>query len=153
MRRAIDEYVAEGVPTTLPLLRALCDHPAVLDASYDTSTLERFAQTFRPSARNGVRLVGSLPRVAERRTAPRLAAARRHQNASNGDDVRSPMHGLVVELGVAQGDTVSEGQVVAVIEAMKMMNEVRAHRAGVVGAVHAHAGVTVENGSPLITIS
>jgi biotin carboxyl carrier protein len=62
------------------------------------------------------------------------------------------MHGLVIELGVAKGDAVSEGQVVAVIEAMKMMNEIRAHRAGVVSAVHAGAGSSVESGSPLITI-
>ncbi|MGB6062205.1 MAG: acetyl-CoA carboxylase biotin carboxylase subunit, partial [Candidatus Aquilonibacter sp.] len=43
LARAIDEYVIEGVPTTLPLLRALCDQPNVKDASYGTATLEHFA--------------------------------------------------------------------------------------------------------------
>jgi len=43
LRRAIDEYVIEGVPTTLPLLRALCDQPNVADATYGTATLEAFA--------------------------------------------------------------------------------------------------------------
>ena len=47
MRRALDEYVVEGVPTTLPLLRALCDHPAIADGSYGTATLEPFAATLR----------------------------------------------------------------------------------------------------------
>src|SRR5579863_2490258 len=51
MRRAVNEYVVEGVPTTLPLLRALCDHPAVVDGNYGTATLESFARELsaRPS--------------------------------------------------------------------------------------------------------
>jgi acetyl-CoA/propionyl-CoA carboxylase biotin carboxyl carrier protein len=150
MRRAVDEYVVEGVPTTLPLLRALCDHPAVVDGSYGTATLEPFAATLRPAA--GTQRHLPMPRVTSHRTAPRLAATRKRANSSRGDDVRSPMHGLVIELAVTKGDAVSEGQVVAVIEAMKMMNEIRAHRAGVVSAVHAAAGSSVENGAPLVTI-
>ena len=63
------------------------------------------------------------------------------------------MHGLVVEIGVSPGDDVAEGQVVAVIEAMKMMNEIRAPRAGRVTAVHASAGSTVESGSALVTLA
>jgi acetyl-CoA/propionyl-CoA carboxylase biotin carboxyl carrier protein len=152
LRRAIDEYVVDGVPTTLPLLRALCDLPAVGDASYGTATLERFAATFTPAARNGLRLPAATPRAAQRRLAPRLGGMRKGANASSGNDVRSPMHGLVVEINVAPGDDVAEGQVVAVIEAMKMMNEIRAHRAGRVNAVHASAGSTVESGSALVTL-
>jgi acetyl-CoA/propionyl-CoA carboxylase biotin carboxyl carrier protein len=93
-----------------------------------------------------------MPHVELPRTAPRLGATRKRATSSDGDDVRSPMHGLVVELAVAKGDAVSEGQVVAVIEAMKMMNEIRAHRTGVVSAVHAGAGSSIESGSPLVTI-
>ncbi|MFY9737849.1 MAG: biotin/lipoyl-containing protein, partial [Candidatus Cybelea sp.] len=153
MRRALDEYVVEGVPTTLPLLRALCDHPAIADGSYGTATLEPFAATLPPAAAGAERhSPAPMPRVTPRRIAPRLGATRKRANSSDGDDVRSPMHGLVIELAVAKGDAVTEGQVVAVIEAMKMMNEVRAHRAGVISAVHAGAGSTVESGSPLVTI-
>jgi acetyl-CoA/propionyl-CoA carboxylase biotin carboxyl carrier protein len=152
LRRAIDEYVVEGVPTTLPLLRALCDVPSVVDASYGTATLERFAATFTPAARNGLHLPAAAPPVPSRRLAPRLGATRRRIGASSGNDVRSPMHGLVVEIGVRAGDAVAEGQVVAVIEAMKMMNEVRAHRAGAIRAVHAKAGATVESGAALVTL-
>jgi acetyl-CoA/propionyl-CoA carboxylase biotin carboxyl carrier protein len=153
LRRAIDEYVVDGVPTTLPLLRALCDLPAVIDASYGTATLERFAATFKPAARNGLQLPAATPRVAQRRLAPRLGTLRKRARASSGNDVRSPMHGLVVEIGVSPGDDVAEGQVVAVIEAMKMMNEIRAPRAGRVTAVHASAGSTVESGSALVTLA
>ena len=63
------------------------------------------------------------------------------------------MHGVVVEMPVAQGASVNEGDVVAVIEAMKMMNEIRAHKAGTVQTVHVAAGVTVEARTPLLTLA
>ncbi len=125
----------------------------MIDASYGTATLERFAATFKPAARNGLQLPAATPRVAQRRLAPRLGTLRKRARASSGNDVRSPMHGLVVEIGVSPGDDVAEGQVVAVIEAMKMMNEIRAPRAGRVTAVHASAGSTVESGSALVTLA
>ncbi len=158
MRRAIDEYVVEGVPTTLPLLRALCDYEPVAEATYGTATLESFAQTWRPTITNGgppsnrapSRARGSRP--SERRIARRLTAIRKRGASVSGDDVVAPMHGLIVELDVGPGDIVTEGQVVAVIEAMKMMNEIRAHRAGTVKAVHVSSGSSVESGSPLLTL-
>ena len=63
------------------------------------------------------------------------------------------MHGVVVEIKVKAGDEVEERQVVAVVEAMKMMNEIRAHRAGKIAAVHAQAGATVEANSALISLA
>jgi acetyl-CoA/propionyl-CoA carboxylase biotin carboxyl carrier protein len=181
-RRAIDEYTVRGVPTTLPLLRALCDESHVLDGSYDTTTLEAFARTMaepqadplqppampEPLDRSIVRVevddrlyrvrlldlpLASAPaggaqparRSAQRRT--RAASA-----AATGNDVVSPMHGIVVELRASQGDSVKQGDVVAIVEAMKMMNEIRAHKSGLVAATHAPAGTTVETGSPLLTI-
>jgi acetyl-CoA/propionyl-CoA carboxylase biotin carboxyl carrier protein len=147
LRRAIDEYIIAGIPTTLPLLRALCDNPAVADASYGTATLEAFAREWKPAPR-----MRRPPRAAERRTAPRLGALRRGGSTAGGNTVLSPMHGLIVELRVAEGDRVSEGQVVAVIEAMKMMNEIRAHRDGTVDGVMVAAGSSVESGSPLMSI-
>jgi acetyl-CoA/propionyl-CoA carboxylase biotin carboxyl carrier protein len=155
MRRAIDEYVVEGVPTTLPLLRALCDLPSVANADYGTATLEAFAQSWHPGFVNGVPATarGRVPTTTgQRRLAPRLNAIRRRGSSSSGNDVISPMHGLIVEMRVKAGDSVSEGDVVAVIEAMKMMNEIRAHRTGTVTAVHAGAGSPVESGTSLMTI-
>jgi acetyl-CoA/propionyl-CoA/long-chain acyl-CoA carboxylase, biotin carboxylase, biotin carboxyl carrier protein len=160
LRRAIDEYAIEGVPTTLPLLRALCDYGPVADATYGTATLEAYAQTWSEAVANGlapsarkrsVTPVAAPP--AARRLAPRLGAVRRRSASGSGNDVISPMHGIVVDLDVGIGDAVAEGQVLAVIEAMKMMNEVRAHRAGTVTAIHAGAGSSVESGTPLITLS
>ena len=157
LRRAIDEYVIEGVPTTLGLLRALCDQPSVIAGSYGTATLEAFAATWQPAARDGV--VPGRPSAAiarktgERRIAPRLTMLRRGNANAGGSAVLSPMHGSIVELRAAAGDRVNEGDVVAVIEAMKMMNEIRAHKDGVVAAIHVTPGTTIEAGSALMTLS
>jgi acetyl-CoA/propionyl-CoA carboxylase biotin carboxyl carrier protein len=165
MRRAIDEYEIGGVPTTLPLLRALCDHQPVIDAGYGTATLEAFAAEHYASAvGNGasaptdsaalrqaqgdseeirVEVNGKLYRVrlidvpatgsvalplaqrdtkgsAQRdtvRPAPRPAHKKRAV-APTGNEVPSPMHGVVVEVAVKQGDAVAQGDVVAVVVAM-----------------------------------
>jgi acetyl-CoA/propionyl-CoA carboxylase, biotin carboxylase, biotin carboxyl carrier protein len=198
--RAIDEYVITGVPTTLPLLRALCDFGPVRDASYGTATLEPFAASLGAAATNGavrggsgdagvagdaggqgdddamrVEVNGKLFRVrfvdlpvaggvAARGgaravtggtpgVAPKKGVGARKPAAAAGNDVIAPMHGVVVEIPVAQGASVSEGDVVAVIEAMKMMNEIRAHKTGTVEAVHVAAGTTVEARTPLVTIA
>jgi len=191
LRRAIDEYAIGGVPTTLPLLRALCDHGPVRDASYGTATLEAFAAGLYAEASTGsagpstapstaltrakdddggegvirvevndklyrVRLV-DLPvpqqRGASKAAAPPRMAHKKKAVAQSGDDVVSPMHGAVVELGVKEGDAVESGQVIAVIEAMKMMNEIRAHKSGTAKTIHVKAGDTVEAASPLVSIA
>ena len=87
--------------------------------------------------------------VAARKPSPR---ERGNGRASSSNDVLSPMHGVIVEVRVAPGDQVAAGQVVAVVEAMKMMNEIHTHRAGTVAAVHAVAGATVETKAPLLTL-
>lgn len=181
MARSLDEYVIEGVPTTLPLLRALCDAPAVVDGTYGTATLEPFAAEHfagAPSNFNAheivqaesgpsrtvrveindrlyrVRLLdvaGSTGATPGIRPAPRRAGTRKAA-VTLGNQIVSPMHGVVVEIKAAAGDTVEEKQVVAVVEAMKMMNEIRAHRTGTIASVQASAGDTVEAHSPLLTL-
>ncbi|MBV8263862.1 MAG: ATP-grasp domain-containing protein [Candidatus Eremiobacteraeota bacterium] len=73
--------------------------------------------------------------------------------AFGGPAIAAPMHGNVAEIKVQPGDNVRDGQVVAVIEAMKMMNEVVAHRAGTVASVDVRAGETVESGMALLTFA
>jgi acetyl-CoA/propionyl-CoA/long-chain acyl-CoA carboxylase, biotin carboxylase, biotin carboxyl carrier protein len=181
-KRAIDEFVIEGVPTTLPLLRALCDHEPVVDGTFGTSTLETFAQTLK--AQNGavaaaavvsssdaasetisvevndklyrVRVIGSASKgqrdAGSARSAPRVGSGKKRTATASGNDVVSPMHGVVVELRVTEGAAVNEGDVIAVIEAMKMMNEIRAHKSGTIASVNVTAGGTVEAGSPIASI-
>jgi acetyl-CoA/propionyl-CoA carboxylase biotin carboxyl carrier protein len=90
--------------------------------------------------------------AAPRPAKPSLPRAR-NGRLPGGNDVVSPMHGVVVEVSVGAGDDVQEGQVVAVIEAMKMMNEIRAQRSGSVAAVMASVGETVEANAPLVTLA
>lgn len=81
----------------------------------------------------------------------RLAAA----SASHGhgrEQVASPMPGVVVAIPVAPGDLVAPGQTVAVIEAMKMQNELVAEAAGRVSEVRARAGQVVDSGALLVVL-
>jgi biotin carboxyl carrier protein len=64
----------------------------------------------------------------------------------------SPMSGVVQELHVSPGDEVQTGDVVVVIEAMKMQNELRARHAGTVKAVYVSVGQRVEQGAPLLVL-
>lgn len=64
--------------------------------------------------------------------------------------VKAPMPGLMVRINVKSGDEVAAGQAVAVMEAMKMENELRAPTAGRVKAVHAAVGQAVEKGALLV---
>ncbi|MGH7481496.1 MAG: acetyl-CoA carboxylase biotin carboxyl carrier protein subunit [Longimicrobiales bacterium] len=64
--------------------------------------------------------------------------------------IRAPMPGLVVRIEVAIGDDVAQGDGVAIVEAMKMQNELRAESAGRVAKIHAAAGQAVEKGALLV---
>ncbi|MDQ2865811.1 MAG: acetyl-CoA carboxylase biotin carboxylase subunit [Candidatus Eremiobacteraeota bacterium] len=185
--RAIDEYVIEGLPTTLPLLRALCDAPSVVENTYGTATLELFAKSHfaampkEPAIPQGVTAPGIAPSEAQtvrievddrlyrvrlidppasfarRAAAPervvRPVAPKKSDSRAVGNDIVSPMHGAVLEMNVAAGDTVAQNQVIAVVEAMKMMNEIRAHKAGTIKSVHVAAGETIEANAPLVTLN
>ncbi len=73
--------------------------------------------------------------------------------ASGPAPLVAPMPGLVVRVNVAVGDTVSAGQGLVVVEAMKMENELRAGSAGVVSAIHATPGTAVEKGAVLVELT
>ncbi|MFZ2261491.1 MAG: biotin carboxylase N-terminal domain-containing protein [Luteococcus japonicus] len=71
---------------------------------------------------------------------------------ASGNSVTAPMQGTVVKLAVEEGQTVAEGDLVVVLEAMKMENPVTAHRSGVIKAVGAQVGETVTAGAVLCEI-
>ena len=72
--------------------------------------------------------------------------------AASGGTLTAPMPGKVVKLLVKEGDPVSEGQPLLIMEAMKMQNELRAMSEGVVKKVSTSEGATVETGSVLLTV-
>ena len=71
---------------------------------------------------------------------------------AGGDAVVSPMQGTVLKVEVADGDVVEEGQVLCLVEAMKMENEIRAHRSGVVSGLSIAAGDAVSSGEVLCVL-
>lgn len=83
----------------------------------------------------------------------RMAAAGVGGRKDAGPNLQSPMAGKVVAIKVAAGDEVTEGQVVVIVEAMKMENDLKAHRSGKVESVNVTAGQAVEIGDTLVVIA
>ena len=82
----------------------------------------------------------------------RKSRARGGSNAVSGDDLTSPMQGTIVKVSVADGDTVAEGDLILVLEAMKMEQPINAHKAGKISGLSLKAGDTVTAGAVLATI-
>ena len=78
---------------------------------------------------------------------PKRAAGKKAGAAASGDAVTSPMQGTVVKVVVEEGQEVAEGDTVVVIEAMKMEQPLKAHKAGTVTGLQAEVGATVTNGA------
>lgn len=70
-----------------------------------------------------------------------------------GEVVTSPMPGNILKINVAQGQHVSEGDVLIVLEAMKMENEISATKSGTVAQINVTKGAVVETGTPLVIIA
>jgi len=83
----------------------------------------------------------------------RRAAARSGPGAAGGDTLTSPMQGTIVKVAVADGDEVAEGDLIVVLEAMKMEQPINAHKAGTVSGLAATVGATVTSGAPICTIA
>jgi len=73
--------------------------------------------------------------------------------AAGRDAVVSPMQGTVLAVEVAEGDLVEVGQVICIVEAMKMENEVHAHRSGVVAELSVAAGQPVKTGQVICVVT
>ncbi len=73
--------------------------------------------------------------------------------SGEGKPVTSPLPGVIIEVSVKEGDTVAAGQKVAVLEAMKMENEIQADRAGVVTKINVSKGDSILEGAAIVTIA
>src|SRR5690606_841098 len=73
-------------------------------------------------------------------------------SSASGETVASPMQATVVKVAVAEGQRVTEGELVVVLEAMKMEQSIFAHRDGVISQVDAQVGETVPSGHVLLAI-
>ena len=70
-----------------------------------------------------------------------------------GEVVTSPMPGNILKINVTQGQKVNEGDVLIVLEAMKMENEISATKSGTVAQINVTKGAVVETGTPLVVIA
>lgn len=74
-------------------------------------------------------------------------------NLASGETVSAPMPGNIIRVDVKEGDKVTSGQVLVILEAMKMENEIVAPKDGTVAQVVTSKGAVVETGSPLVVIA
>lgn len=70
-----------------------------------------------------------------------------------GEVITSPMPGNILKINVTQGQKVNEGDVLIVLEAMKMENEISATKSGTVAQISVTKGAVVETGTPLVVIA
>ncbi|MCP8996174.1 biotin carboxylase N-terminal domain-containing protein [Rothia sp. P3C3.S176] len=108
---------------------------------------------------NGKRMEVSLPNLSggAKPAAKPAAKTRKSRSARSaakggGDELTSPMQGTIVKVVASDGDTVAEGDLILVLEAMKMEQPITAHKAGKVSGLSAKAGDTVTSGAVLATI-
>lgn len=108
---------------------------------------------------NGKRMEVSLPELgggakpaAKPASKTRKSRSARSAAMGGGDELTSPMQGTIVKVAASDGDTVAEGDLILVLEAMKMEQPITAHKAGKVSGLSAKAGDTVTSGAVLATI-
>ena len=181
MLRALDEYRIGGVTTLLGFHRALLRHPCFVEGGTCHGIVES-EQLAEQAARLAGDAAGaaSAPngRLRQRATAVEvdgrrfdvtvlepeppwavIAERRRRRGAAHGggragrDAIVSPMQGTVLSVQVADGDTVSAGQVICVVEAMKMENEVHSLRDGIVSELSVRAGEPVGTGQVICVVA
>jgi len=86
------------------------------------------------------------------RKPPRKRAGGKGGSAASGDSVTAPMQGTIIKVAVSDGDTVSAGDLVVVLEAMKMENPVTAHKDGTITGLSAEPGASVSQGTVICEI-
>jgi acetyl-CoA/propionyl-CoA carboxylase biotin carboxyl carrier protein len=182
MLRALDEFVVDGVKTLVSFHRALLTHPCFIEGETCHGLVESELLAARAGElEDGRAAVGGAPSGVALREAVRsvevdgrrfevrllrpesayaeLARRRRERGRAGGgagagrDAIVSPMQGTVLAVEVADGDEVEAGQVLCIIEAMKMENEVHAHRAGRVTDLSVAPGQPVKTGQVICVVT
>jgi acetyl-CoA/propionyl-CoA carboxylase biotin carboxyl carrier protein len=90
--------------------------------------------------------------AAATKAAPRRSAKKGSGAAASGDELTSPMQGTIVKIAVEEGQSVEAGELVVVLEAMKMEQPLNAHKAGIISGLAAEIGHTLTAGASICTI-
>lgn len=181
-RRALAEFQVEGIATALTFHRVVVDDPAFAPADGSAFTVHTrwietefdnaiapYSGSVTPASAperqvitlevNGKRMEVALPAgltsAATAHAGPTRRAARRAGGTAQatGNSVVAPMQGTIVKVAVAEGDVVAAGDLVVVLEAMKMEQPLTAHKAGTVRSLAAEIGATVATGTVLLEIA
>ena len=169
-RRALAEFQVGGLATALPFHRAIVNDPAFAQKfSVYTSYIETEFVNEIPAFAASVEARNSTPRVEKLvvevgghrfdvSVHAKETSHKRHRAKSGvtgvvtGDSLTSPMQGTVVKFAVNEGDTVNAGDLICVLEAMKMEQPLNAHKAGTVKDIAAKIGETITSGSRICSI-
>ena len=100
----------------------------------------------------GLSLGGGGGAAAAKKKAPKRSGGNKAGAAASGDSLTAPMQGTIVKVAVEDGAQVAAGDLVVVLEAMKMEQPITAHKAGTVSGLSAEVGATVTNGQVLCEI-
>jgi acetyl-CoA/propionyl-CoA carboxylase biotin carboxyl carrier protein len=194
-RRALAEFLVEGMPTALPFHRAVLEDPAFTGTDHFTVHTSWIETDFdnqippytgpgshphdnpdddggdgtQPDQRQAVtvevggrRIEVVLPAGLTHPTPspgtvptrkPRRDRTRKTGPAAGGDAVTSPMQGTIVKVAVENGHQVTEGDVIVVLEAMKMEQPIKAHRTGTITGLSATVGDTLTSGALVCEIN
>jgi acetyl-CoA/propionyl-CoA carboxylase biotin carboxyl carrier protein len=181
-RRALREFVVEGMPTVIPFHAAVVSDPAFvgtdgfkvhtrwIETEYDNQLTPYegpTAEAEEPGERErvtvevgGKRLevvlpaglgAGAAPATSKKKPARRAGSSGKGAAAA-GDFLTSPMQGTIVKIAVEEGATVAEGDLIVVLEAMKMEQPLNAHKSGTITGLTAEVGATVSAGATLCEI-
>ncbi|MFF3288031.1 acetyl/propionyl/methylcrotonyl-CoA carboxylase subunit alpha [Streptomyces sp. NPDC003023] len=180
--RALAEFNVEGMATAIPFHRAVVADPAFTADPFRVHTRwieTEFVNEIKPFAVpadaeedetgretivvevGGKRLEVSLPSslgMTLARTGlaagakPKRRAAKKSSSAASGDTLASPMQGTIVKVAVEEGQEVKEGDLVVVLEAMKMEQPLNAHRSGTIKGLAAEVGASLTSGATICEI-
>jgi acetyl-CoA/propionyl-CoA carboxylase biotin carboxyl carrier protein len=176
MLRALSEYDIEGIRTTIPFHRLMLADDRFVSGDYHTGTVERemdlspLAEAPAPKPKPGepaialrsfdLELEGKRFAVRVREHLDTVVAQRKpkppERSSSVGgggaEELVAPMQGTIVKVLVEKGQHVKTGDVVCVLEAMKMENSILAHTDGVIHELKVEAGQAVMTGAPIALI-
>ena len=180
-RRALAEFEVDGIATALTFHRAVVNDPAFAPAGDTAFTVHTrwietefvneipaygagSAEMSIPEPRevlvvevDGRRLEVTVPGMIGANSGATAAAPKRvkaaKKSAASGDAVEAPMQGNIIKVAVTNGAVVAAGDLVIVLEAMKMEQPITAHKAGTVKNISAEVGTTVPSGTVLLEIA
>jgi acetyl-CoA/propionyl-CoA carboxylase biotin carboxyl carrier protein len=181
MVRALGEFQVDGVATTIPFHERVMVHPVFRSGGATTSFVPEHPEVIPPpqvvapaepsdeqapvetivevngrrlnvAIHGGISATVAAPAAVNGNVRSGRRAGSGKKKAGGGDLLESPIQGTVVRLNVAQGQAVAQGELICVVEAMKMENEIVAHKPGTIAALHIAQGGSIQIGGAIAEI-